>query len=150
MSELFAWFADPGRSNLANWVITFATLVVATLGLWVGWRQLSGGKQVTTKKARLRAELAREPGSRRMRDLLRIYNDGEVEARNIAINLAGTPLLEHAAVPGGTTEIKTVGPRSQIQYVIAVTMGNTPPWELEITWTDDSGEESSYRTTLTL
>ncbi|MGH9428066.1 MAG: hypothetical protein ACRD2L_17425 [Terriglobia bacterium] len=160
MSGILQWFLDSGHANLVTYalsVVAIAVSVFAWITSWQTQKRLVVIEEARERdrlkhasKAKLRAELVREPGSRRMRELLRVYNDGEVEARNVAIKLAGKPLLEHPAVPGGTTEIKKVGPRSQIQYVIAVTLDNAPPWEFELTWTDDSGQEGSYRTTLTL
>jgi len=102
------------------------------------------------QKANLTARIMREPGTRNMRDLLVIENSGHGEARNIKIILANKPILEHPAVLQGTNEVTKVGPNSHIQYLLALCMGNYPPFDIEITWEDDSGESGKYSTTLTL
>jgi hypothetical protein len=102
-----------------------------------------------TRKAKIRAELAREQRGDRIPERLRIYNDGESEAREVTIKLAGKPIREHRAVIDTRSEISQVGPRSCVQYMLALTHANFPPWGIEITWIDDSGEPGIYRTTIT-
>ena len=101
------------------------------------------------KKANLIASLIREPGSRTIRDLLRIENTGDAEARDLNVILDGHPVLEHPAMPRGQDEVRQVGPRSHFQYLIAVSFQTKAPSDVRITWSDDSGEPGSYRTTLT-
>ena len=79
-----------------------------------------------------------------------VENKGVCGASNIKIILAGKPILEHPAVPQGTDEVTKVGPDSHIQYLLALSSGNYPPFDIEITWEDDSGEPGKYGTTLTL
>jgi len=82
---------------------------------------------------------------------LRIENKSAIEARDITVLLDGKPILEHPAVPQGIGgEIRQVGPWSYFQYVLAISFQTHPPFEVNITWTDDSGEPGSYRTTITL
>lgn len=108
------------------------------------------------KKANLTAKITKE--ELRRSSTSRIYwqyhlvveNKGLSEARDIEIILAGKPILEHPAIPQGTDEITRVGPNSSIQYLLAPSMGNYPPFDIEITWEDDSGEVGEYSTTLTL
>ncbi len=82
-----------------------------------------------------------------MGDLLRLYNYGEVEARDVRVSISGNRAPK---ILGDTTSPVRIGPSSYIQYPLAITFGMSPPWDLEITWVDDSGEPGTYRTTLTL
>lgn len=164
MRDLIDWFADPGRSSLANWLVSLVALFLAAGSLVIGWNgqrrqnelqarllEIEQGRererQRTARKAVLRAELVREPVNR---ERLRIYNDGEAEAHDVKVRLDGMPILEHRCMPSGQTEVSRIGPRSYAQYLAVLTMGNMPPWDIAITWTDDSGEPGLYRTTLTL
>ena len=81
---------------------------------------------------------------------LRIENKGLGEARDVKVILDDKPILEHPAIPQGTSEVTKVGPNSPIQYLLSLSMQTTPPFILEITWEDDSGEPGEYSTTLTL
>jgi len=42
-----------------------------------------------------------------------------------------------------------IGPESEISYCMAVSNSCHPPFELEATWDDDSGQQGRYGTTLT-
>ena len=78
-----------------------------------------------------------------------VTNTGQGTARNVTITLDGKPLLEHDAIPRGEQQAKTIGPESEISYCMAICRGSSPPFELEATWDDDSGQQGSYGTTLT-
>ncbi|MCK4627001.1 MAG: hypothetical protein KAV00_16935 [Phycisphaerae bacterium] len=78
-----------------------------------------------------------------------VVNTGQGTARNVAITLDGKPLLEHDAVPRGEQETKMIGPKSEISYCMAICRGCCPPFELDATWDDDSGQQGRYGTTLT-
>jgi hypothetical protein len=78
-----------------------------------------------------------------------VTNTGQGTARNVTITLDGKPLLEHEAIPRGEQEARTIGPESEISYCMAICSGCTPPFELEATWDDDSGQQGRYGTTLT-
>jgi len=97
-------------------------------------------------QAVLRAELRKSPGGTWR---LFVVNTGQGTARNVTITLGGKPLLEHDAVPRGEEEIKTIGPESEISYVMGLTSDCRPPFEFEATWDDDSGQQGRYATTLT-
>lgn len=98
-------------------------------------------------KANLRAEL-RRTGQNSWR--LFIQNTGSSPARNVTITLDGQPILEHEIIPRGEQETKLIGPQSEVSFLTAVTMDCDPPFEFEVTWDDDSGEQGLFATTLTL
>ena len=82
--------------------------------------------------------------------LARIREIRASEARDIDVVLDGNPVLEHPAVPRGQPEVRQVGCLSGFNYLLAPPFKNPFPRVAEITWSDDSGEPGSYRTTLTL
>ena len=102
--------------------------------------------------AKITKELIRRSSTSRpyYQHYLVVENGGLCGARNIKIILAGKPILEHPAVLQSTDEITQVGPNSHIQYLLALSAGNFPPFNIEITWEDDSGEPGKYHTTLTI
>ncbi len=107
------------------------------------------------QKANLAAQIVSDSykniaGGQTPRHKLRIDNSGIVEAQNIKITLDDNPLLEHPAIPPNTEEVTKVGPSSFFQYLLALSTQTAPPFELVITWEDDSGEPGKYSTTLTL
>jgi len=80
---------------------------------------------------------------------LQIENKGSSEARDVKIKLDNKSLLEHPAIID-EREIQQIGPQSHIQHLLSLTTKTYPPFDIEITWEDDSGELGKYSTTLTL
>lgn len=103
-------------------------------------------KYVQSLQAQIRAGL-RETGPSSWR--LVVANTGRGTARNVRARLDGVPLLEHDAIPGGEQEVMTIGPDSEISYCMAITRACRPPFEFDVTWDDDSGQQGRYGTTLT-
>jgi len=105
----------------------------------------------TKQKANLTAQIKREKTVRGIEvnnaEFLVIENKGFAEARNITVKLDKKPLLEHK-VTADRKEVKIIGPQSQIQYRLLFTMQVYPPFEIDITWEDDSREPGKYRSTL--
>ena len=101
------------------------------------------------RNATLRAELVGEHNGRGSKSYrLRITNHGRAEARNVDVTMDGKPIMEHRAVPRNLSEIRQVGPGAYFQYVLALSFSCSPPFEIEITWQDDSGTPGRFRTTL--
>jgi len=113
-------------------------------------------RAIEQKKAKLFAAIEKQhiqsANLRRqaMKDVLIIRNEGLCEARDIIVRIDNKPIMEHPAIPNGLTEIKSVGPNSSIGYDLALNMGKYPPFEINITWEDNSGETGNYKTTLTI
>jgi hypothetical protein len=78
-----------------------------------------------------------------------VVNTGQGTARNVGLTLDSKPLLEHGAIPRGEHEAKTIGPESEVSYCMAIHRSCRPPFELTVTWDDDSGQKGHYGTTLT-
>jgi hypothetical protein len=98
------------------------------------------------KAAKLRADLRPTPQGC---DRLYIFNSGDCEARNVTAVMDGKPITEHPASPRGEEFPELIGPDSEVSYLLAWSRKTNPPYELEITWDDDSGNQRLYRTTLT-
>ena len=99
-----------------------------------------------SRKAELQAELRSvDRGSYR----LFIKNTGQGMARNVKVILDGKPVLEHPAIPQGEQVARLIGPGSEISYLMAISFDCHPPFELSITWDDESGETGKYSTSLT-
>lgn len=100
----------------------------------------------TIKKAQLSACIE-EYGRNNHR--LFIVNEGNAEARNIHLKMDGETFEKHRAALRGEGEINCIGAHSSATKLLALSMGCAPPFDLEIFWDDDSGEQGNYRTTLT-
>jgi hypothetical protein len=103
-------------------------------------------RQQVTRKAQLSAHI--EEYGRNSHRLV-IGNAGNAEARNISLVMDGKPFDEHQAAVSGEGKISRIGAHSSATRLLGITMGCAPPFELEISWDDDSGEKGSYQTTLT-
>jgi hypothetical protein len=167
MNEITDWFSDPAHSAFSAFVVSLAAIVFSFIA-WLKSRQIEK-KQLEIEEARekdrltekqkayLTAKIVSEPlpsldGRRQTtRHLLRIDNTGLAQARNIKVLLDGKSLLEHPAILKGNGEVTKIGPRSFIQYLLVLCDEVYPPFDLEVTWSDDSGGEPGfYQTTLTL
>ena len=103
-------------------------------------------KLMQSLRAVLRAELRQTDGNSWR---LFVANTGQGTARKVTISLDGKPLLEHDAVRPGEQETKLIGPESEISYCMEISFDCQPPFEFEVTWDDDSGQQGRYNTTLT-
>ncbi len=97
------------------------------------------------RRAELRAALRRAGNSYR----LYLINDGECDARNVAVTLDGKPLAEHPIALHDMTMSSVIGRRSEASCILGIHLGCGPPFDIEITWDDDSQERRSYKSTLT-
>ncbi len=129
---------------------TTAIVAVCIAGLalvWRVWRWWAGRKanNLIKQQAELCTELRKtDRGSCQ----LIVANNGQATARNVTITLDGSPILEHPAVPGGQQEVRLIGPKSYIPYIMAFSTECHPPFKLEATWDDDSSQQGRYETTL--
>ena len=104
-----------------------------------------GERQRDQQKANLSARIVK-PG----RDYrLLIENSGVCEARDVSLLVDQVPFCEHPVSVRGETEVKVIGSKSKVTYMLAITLDRPPPFDVELSWEDDSGERGRYRTTLT-
>jgi hypothetical protein len=97
------------------------------------------------QKARLTAALVQDGSAH----CLLITNSSDALATSVRVKVDDVPLLEHPTIPRGTQEVGEVGPRSSIRYLMALTFQQHPPFKIEITWEDESGELGHYLTNVT-
>lgn len=102
-------------------------------------------RQAQKLSAQLRPELRKNGNNYR----LVIVNNGDAEARNVRITMDGKPLSEHKASVQDDRLPEMVGANSEISCLLALAMGCTPPFDVEVAWDDDSGDGKKYKTTLT-
>lgn len=77
-----------------------------------------------------------------------ITNNSFQEAHDIKVILSGNPISELGSVEPKIPCFPIIGPGSSVSYHWRCNEPVRPPFELEITWSDDSGEAGLYRTTL--
>lgn len=99
-----------------------------------------------SQRAELRPDLRESGRSHR----LYLVNQGGAEARNIHVTLDGLAIEKHEAAVRGSPMPAFVGPESEIGCLLAFHTNCAPPFEIEITWDDDSASNRSFRTTLTI
>jgi hypothetical protein len=154
MSELAAWAGD---------VVSILALVVSVMALRKSTQaqreanlaqkrivEIEEAREkdrlVETKRAEIRAAL-RKTGSSSYR--IYIINDGQAGARNIVAMMDGKPYREHRGAMREFDVPATLGPNSEASLPIGIHSGCVPPFDLRITWDDDSGTGREYHTTLT-
>ena len=133
----------------ASVIIGIALVCIAGLTLgWSVWRWCAGRKanNLIKQQAVLCTELRK---TNRISWQLIVNNNGQATARNVTITLDGRPILKHPAVAGVKQEVRLIGSNSHISYIMALSTECGPPFELEATWDDDSGQPRQYETTLT-
>ncbi len=93
IKEFMGWFADSSH------FLSLVAIIVSVLAWITSWR--TQARLVTieearetdrlkrSRRAKIRAELVREPTGTSMGDFLRVYNDGDTEARDVRIRLSG-------------------------------------------------------------
>jgi hypothetical protein len=65
-----------------------------------------------------------------------------------AYMLDGTSVFEIKHVLTDKEEI-IIGPKNSCGWPLAICRGFRPPWDVIVTWADESGEPGEYKTTLT-
>ena len=98
------------------------------------------------QEAKLRAVLDRSEQS----PALLVINDGVAEARNISINIDGTPILEHSIVMHNQQEVQLLGPGGSTRYILVLTIGTPSLIHVEIGWDDEAVSGQSWRSELSV
>lgn len=164
MKQLIDWFRDQGIVNLLTFMISVVAVFVSLLAISASRKvnrkaneirtrllaieeQREANRMAHSRGAALQPEI--RPTNRRDYRLY-ICNRGQAEARNVKILMDGKPLLDHPVVPKGETLPDLIGPGAEISCCLAISFESPPPFEINITWEDNSGEQGFYRTKLTL
>ncbi len=103
-------------------------------------------RRIAGKQADLRASIVETSKSTYR---LRVQNQGAASARNLRLEMDGTPFAQHEAAFEDHPLPDLVGAHSEIRCLLGLHNGLLPPFEVRITWDDDSDENRVYETTLT-
>jgi hypothetical protein len=162
MKGVVEWFRDPGIAEFLTFLVAVCALFVS---IWAVCSSKRANRKATETQARLlgieeqrdadRLTQARQAALRAAlrSDLtgghcLHISNRGRGAARRIQILMDGKPLDEHPAVHSGVRIPEVIEAGSEISRHV-FTCDSNPPFEVEITWEDDSNVPGRYQTTLT-
>lgn len=162
MSEVFKWFGDAGNAAFVASLLSITAIIVSILAFrkslktqnrLVDIEEAREKDRLAEKnKANLTAKITKEELRRSSTSRIHwqyhlvVENKGLSEARDIRIWLDGKQVSDHPAFVKDQEEIFIVGPQSQFKYHIVKPF----PSGIAIAWSDDSGEVSSYRSSLTL
>ncbi len=147
--------------NISDWV-SAGSLVVAIIALIFSTLshrkansiqqqlfEIEQQRQNDRQKQRLSAQLFTELRKKENSYRLVLINQGNAEARNVRIMMDGKPLVEHTVSISNDILPDVVGAKSETSCLLGIHMGNGPPFNIEVKWDDDSGNDKKYRTTLT-
>ncbi|MCR4433801.1 MAG: hypothetical protein NUV70_07120 [Caldiserica bacterium] len=155
MADFLSW---------AGVIIGGLSLIVSGVAMWGSWKaqreaaaaqkkiaeieeKREKEKILSSRQAFLHPELRKtDKGSYR----LYLVNSGKAEARNVQVKLDGVPLKDHHAAVKGDEMPTLIGPNGEVSCLLALSLGCTPPFEIEVFWDDDSGKGHVYHGTLTL
>lgn len=155
VQAILDWFARPWVSNL---------IAAAALGLagWAAWASRKANKRIVeieerreadrireSQAAMLSAELQRKRGCW----VLKITNAGKSTATEVQVSLKGQPLAETRLLDGRVAPDK-IGPGDTARIPLTTTLTTEtqmgrPPWDITITWVDDSGRPGVHESQLT-
>lgn len=136
-------------------IFSSVSLFISVIALLISFKRyriaavVEKDRKEEKKKAKLRPELIKEMGSKRMKDVLRIVNEGKADAReiNITINDINIKEFPHAHIE--EMPIKSIGAGSDFKILLIIFDNVRFPWEIKITWKDDFGNNRSYTTSVT-
>lgn len=149
--------------SMSGLVLSAGSLIVSVVALWKSSHaqheanaaqkrlveieeQREKDRQAESGQAKLRPELRKTSrGSHR----LYIVNQGDVEARNIRVEVEDTPLIGHAAAVQGNPMPGFVGPHCEISCQLGLHHGCAPPFKIRIRWDDDLCKDQQIETALT-
>jgi hypothetical protein len=152
MTALIEWLSNSGAAVLVASLLSLAALLLSLLAYLTSRKALrieearERDRQAGARRAALRARLV----GTGLQEFLLLENSGQAEARDIEVRLDGTLFRDHPVAFKDESEFGPLGPGSEARYPIKLFHGvPSPPFELELTWRDDSGVAGRYRTTLT-
>ena len=152
MNQFLEWLSDSGAAVLVSTLLSVAAIILSYLAHRTSRKALrieetrERDRLAATRKAALRARIIKSGSI----ESLLLENTGQAEARDIEARLDGAPFCDHPVAFKDECEFGPLGPGSQARYPLKLVHGGPgPPFDLVLTWHDDSGEPGRYRTTLT-
>jgi hypothetical protein len=141
------WLID-NKDNIAI-ILSLASFVMSGIALFFNYQRTSiavkenKAKQLEKKKAKIRIERTKVMGSKQLKDVLIIRNEGKATAENILIRLENkngevNPL--YGAVP------TTLGGGDSVKIDMYMDFETAPPYNVTITWDDENQKGNIYKT----
>lgn len=113
---------------------------------WILNRRKEKEKQEEKKKAWIAVSLIKLPNSKgELRENLYLKNTGKSTAYNIDIKLIKDG-EQHPIPFVGDSIPKMLAPDTESKIPLFITLGNTLPWHLRISWDDDYKKGNTYET----
>ncbi|WP_419872768.1 hypothetical protein [Candidatus Pristimantibacillus sp. PTI5] len=141
------WLVE-NKENIAI-IISLASFIISVFALLLNFQRTriavreDKDKQNQKKKANLKLDRTKEPGSKRLNDVLIITNDGKGKATNISLTFVNrdgqiNPLFG---------ELPTVlQGESSVKIGMTIHGGTAPPWDITVSWDDDFELGNNYTT----
>jgi hypothetical protein len=166
MKALLEWLSNSGAAVLVSSLLSIGAIILSLLAHRTSRKALrieearERDRVTLSRRAVLVASIMTEDrdavgtaarmGVGIMRwNYLVVENPGDAEAREIEVVLDGKPFRNHPVAPKDHQDVRRVGEKSFFRYRLQIRHETKPPFDLELTWQDDSGEPGRYRTTLT-
>lgn len=152
--------------DVASWLgvlVAAGSLCVAVIALRRSGRAAAEANDVNRRMVAIEEQRESERRANAQRAVLRpslrksgtssyrlvVENAGASAARNVDVRLDGKPFGEHDAAIQNDTLPTMVGPSSEVTCLLGLHLQCAPPFQIEMTWDDDSSERGRYEGTLT-
>lgn len=99
--------------------------------------------------ADLTAYFEKRPGRNGPRTMLVLRNNGDAPAEDVKVEFDGEPIDEHGSVHYDEATIPKIGSGAESPILVSVHSGHNPPFHVRLRWSDGTGEDNSFETTLT-
>lgn len=148
MIALIDWF-----SSFSN-ILSLISILIAIAAMYTSWKtqkrlvEIEEAREMDRQREMHKADLVAQSERSDKTAFLVITNRGPAEAQEISVLINGKPLKEFRAFVDDR-EIRRVGPHNSIRYRLVFTANMDLSFEVTINWSDDSGEQGIYQTTLT-
>jgi hypothetical protein len=81
--------------------------------------------------------------------MLVLRNEGNAPAEDVEVKFDGQSIDEHGSVHYDESTIPKIGSGAESPILVSVHSGHNPPFHLRLRWSDGTGEDNSFETTLT-
>jgi hypothetical protein len=146
-TALIDWFSSSGN------ILSLISILIAIVAMYTSWKtqkrlvEIEEVRETDRQREMHKADLVAQSERGEKISRLVITNRGPAEAQEISVLINGKPLKEFPAFVDDK-EIRGIGPHSSIRYRMAFTFGMDTSFDVTINWSDNSGEQGIYQTTL--
>jgi len=132
-----------------NTVYILSGIIVSLATLFEICKKSKKQRELELDKKRASLKLDPKETNDRVGYRLHILNSGQSEARNVQVLLDDKPIREHPLAMTGSDILAKTGPNSKVSCIMAISKACSPPFEICITWDDNSREQGKYSGTIT-